>query len=54
MKLRLWLSAEKLPAPQNKKLFGKNKINAFAVVSKISDFGTVMGVRRHRLQMTDV
>ena len=36
MKLRLWLSAEKLPAPQNKKLFGKNKIN----VHNLCLFGT--------------
>uniref|UniRef100_A0A7S1D9E5 C2 domain-containing protein n=1 Tax=Cyclophora tenuis TaxID=216820 RepID=A0A7S1D9E5_CYCTE len=54
MKLRLWLSAEKLPSPPGKKVFGNNKLNAFAILSEIGDSGSVLGIKRHRLQTTEV
>ena len=63
MKIRIWLNAEKVPAPSSrssssssskKTLFGKGKLNCFAVLSEISDTGSIMGMRKCRIQTTEM
>jgi hypothetical protein len=52
MRVQILLKAENLPAPKVR--FGKKIPNAFAIVSNVSDVGSVMGIKRHRVGVTEV
>jgi hypothetical protein len=52
MKVQVLLRAENLPSPPGV-ILRKNP-NAVAVISMVSDFGSVMGIKRRRVGMTEM
>jgi hypothetical protein len=54
MKVQISLRAENLPSPKGWMLIKAKKPNMFAVVSNVTDVGSVMGIKRHRVGVTEV
>ena len=51
MKVQILLKAEHLPSPKG---WIRKNPNTFAVVSTVSEVGTIMGIKRRRVGMTEV
>lgn len=52
MKVQVFLRAESLPPPSS--FMRRKMLNTFAVISNVSDVGTIMGIKRHRVGVTEV